>query len=47
MVLLNVKKGEEPLFLFETLTSTSVDELAVAIATLHNTRLRIARLCMG
>ena len=47
MVLLNVKRGDEALFLYETPAATSNNDLAVAIATLHNTRLRLARLCMG
>ncbi len=47
MVLLHVKRGDETLFFFEAPTSTSNNNLSATIADLHNTRLRIARLCMG
>merc|ERR1712166_335049 len=44
MVKLNVKKGDSPLFLFETTTDTPLAELVPELVRLHNGRLRIERL---
>lgn len=47
MVLLTLKKGEEPQFLFETSTQASLEDITVEVAQLYNTRLRIQRLIAG
>eukprot|EP00730_Choanoeca_flexa_P000168 TRINITY_DN10077_c0_g1_i2.p1 TRINITY_DN10077_c0_g1~~TRINITY_DN10077_c0_g1_i2.p1 ORF type:complete len:288 (+),score=62.10 TRINITY_DN10077_c0_g1_i2:232-1095(+) len=47
MVVLNIKKGEEPQFLFETTTTIAMDDLLEQVAEIYNERLRIDRLCMA
>ena len=47
MVVLNVKKGEEALFLFNTVLSTPLDEVTRQVAEIYNGRLRVERLCDG
>eukprot|EP00045_Choanoeca_perplexa_P008822 m.82895 g.82895 ORF g.82895 m.82895 type:complete len:288 (-) comp14637_c0_seq2:1365-2228(-) len=47
MVVLNVKKGEDAQFLFETTTTIAIDDLLVQLAEIYNERLRIDRLCMA
>lgn len=47
MVVLNVKKGDDAQFLFETTTAIAMDELLDQLAEIYNERLRIDRLCMG
>jgi hypothetical protein len=46
-MLLHLKKNEESLFLYETKTSISLDDLVVEITYLYNTRLLIKRLISG
>ncbi|XP_054718588.1 cilia- and flagella-associated protein 298-like [Uloborus diversus] len=45
MVKLHVKKGDESLFLFETVTSCNVKELLTDLVKIYNGRLKIERLC--
>lgn len=45
MVVLNVKKGDEGLFLMETSTGRDVESVTLEIARLYNLRLRLDRLC--
>jgi hypothetical protein len=47
MVVLNVKKGDDAQFLYETTTAIAMDELLDQLAEIYNERLRIDRLCMG
>eukprot|EP00055_Hartaetosiga_balthica_P017081 m.111924 g.111924 ORF g.111924 m.111924 type:complete len:288 (-) comp9243_c2_seq6:4407-5270(-) len=47
MVVLNVKKGEQPQFLFETTVTALVEDVTNDVADIYNTRLRIDRLCMA
>lgn len=44
MVVLNVKKGDEGLFLMETKTTHDIASLTIEIARLYNLRLRLGRL---
>lgn len=45
MVVLNIKRGDDPQFLMETLTTASVDQVLADAAHIYNERLRIERLC--
>ncbi|KAJ3022415.1 hypothetical protein HKX48_006232 [Thoreauomyces humboldtii] len=47
MVLITLKKGEEPLFLFEAPAQTPLTELVPQLAKLQNYRLRLKRLIEG
>jgi hypothetical protein len=47
MVVLNVKRGDQPQFLFETLTSMKMDDILAELCQIYNDRLRIGRLCMA
>eukprot|EP01051_Picozoa_sp_SAG22_P013066 SAG22_NODE_1424_length_4461_cov_1.785420_2_plen_272_part_00 len=47
MVLLNVKRGDRPLFIVETTCPTSVDEVTKKLVEMSNMRLRLVRLCRG
>lgn len=47
MVLITLKKGEEPLFLFESPAATPLAELVPRLARLYNFRLRLKRLIEG
>ena len=47
MVILTVKKGDEPRFLYETSVTTPVGVLTQQLADIHNAQLRIDRLAMG
>eukprot|EP00053_Salpingoeca_punica_P005807 m.56650 g.56650 ORF g.56650 m.56650 type:complete len:291 (-) comp13406_c0_seq1:110-982(-) len=46
MVVLNIKRGDEPQFLFETTTDKQMAEIVAAVAKIYNDRLRIDRLAM-
>ena len=45
MVVLNIKRGDKSLFLFETTCPSPVDEVTRQVVLVHNLRLRIQRLC--
>lgn len=45
MVKLNVKKGDESLFLVETTLEQSVDECLKVVCNIYNGRLKVERLC--
>lgn len=45
MVVLNIKRGDKQLFLFETTCPSDVDEVTKQVVEVHNLRLRIQRLC--
>ncbi|XP_077294626.1 cilia- and flagella-associated protein 298 isoform X3 [Arctopsyche grandis] len=45
MVVLVVKKGDDPQFLFETSINASVDDAVKACAQVHNGRLKVQRIC--
>lgn len=45
MVKLNVKKGDESQFLYETSLDVSVDECLKSVCNVYNGRLKIERLC--
>ena len=47
MVVLNVKKGEESLFLFATTLATPLDALTREVADIYNGILRVDRACSG
>ena len=47
MVKLNIKKGDELLFLYETTVDTSVDDLMADVLPIFNGRLKVQRLCAG
>jgi hypothetical protein len=47
MVVLNVKRGDKTLVLFETLCPTSCDEVTKDLVAINNMRLRLVRLCRG
>lgn len=47
MVVLNVKRGEEPCFLVETTTAESMDAVIELIDSIYHGRLRLERLCMA
>jgi hypothetical protein len=46
MVKLNVKKGDDGQFLYETTVEASVDECLKAVCNVYNGRLKIERLCV-
>lgn len=46
MVILNVKRGTENQFLFETTTSSSISSVIKEIVSIYNGRLKIRRVCM-
>lgn len=45
MVVLNVKRGDTQLFLYETTTDQSLGDITPAVTKIYNGRLRIERLC--
>ncbi|XP_015523157.1 cilia- and flagella-associated protein 298 isoform X3 [Neodiprion pinetum] len=45
MVRLQVKKGDETQFLFDTSVETSVDEVISDVTTIYNGRLKVSRIC--
>lgn len=47
MVILTVKKGDEPQFLFETTVTKSVDETVKECTEIYNGRLKVSRICFG
>ncbi len=47
MVKLQIKRGDESQFLYETTVEESVAELVTQLVRLHNGRLKVDRLCQG
>lgn len=47
MVVLNVKRGDRPLVLFETTCTASCDDVTRQLVEINNMRLRLVRLCRG
>ena len=47
MVKLNIKKGDESQFLFDTTVQTSIDDLLKELIPIYNGRLKIHRICAG
>jgi len=47
MVRLNVKKGDDSQFLYDTHVSTPMEDIIADIAIIYNGRLKISRLCSG
>lgn len=45
MVKLNIKKGDESLFLVETTLDQTVDECVKEVCNIYNGRLKVERLC--
>lgn len=46
MVRLNLKRGDQPQFLFDTTLTTTIDELLSSILAIFNGRLKIGRICV-
>ena len=47
MVKLQIKNGDENLFLYETSLDTTIDELLKHLVIIHNGRLKVQRICAG
>ena len=47
MVVLHVKRGEESLFLVETVVTAGVGDVLGEVVHLHNAILKVLRLCAG
>lgn len=47
MVILQVKKGDQNLFLYETTTAHHIADLVDTFVYIHNGQLKIERLCYG
>lgn len=47
MVILFVKKGDEPQFLYETNVNNSVDDVVKECTAIYNGRLKVTRICYG
>ena len=47
MVKLNIKKGDDLQFLYETTVDISVDDLMADVLPIFNGRLKVQRLCAG
>eukprot|EP00128_Syssomonas_multiformis_P007851 Colp12_sorted_trinity150504_noHs@22095 len=47
MVLITIKKAEEPLFLYETTCPTPISEILKDLVTIENGRQKVERLCMA
>jgi hypothetical protein len=47
MVKLNVKRGDESQFVYETTVDKPVDEIIKEVTVIYNGRLKIRRICDG
>lgn len=47
MVRLNVKRGDESQFLYETTVTIGVEELVRSLVIIYNGRLKVQRICTG